>query len=186
MMERNDEIDPEIFGSLGGGGRSGSLTRGSDGRSGRSGRGGRAGRTGIAGRSRDALIDPIDKFGRLGRRIGEIRGTKLGIEILIPSLISERSRTISGHFGNLSTGIDGMSIERSLNFQYWRLLRSLRHTLHVALVSANISRSGCHQSAIALISTNSSAHLRNLTPLSRSQPPVICCMVLILQRICAI
>jgi hypothetical protein len=121
MMLRNAEIDPAIFGIFGGGGRSGSFTFGRDGRSGRSGRGGICGNKNKAGSARSAEKFPIESDGRSGSLIGEIRGSKLGIEIDIPNRISERSRMMSGHFGNLITGIDGMSIDRSLNFQYWRL-----------------------------------------------------------------
>lgn len=128
MILRNAAIDPASFGIFGGGGRSGSFTFGRDGRSGRSGREGIGGRSKSAGRPAEADTSPIQSDGRSGRRIGDIRGSKLGIEIDIPNLISERSSTISGHFGNLRTGMDGMSMEMSLNFQYWRLFRSLRHT----------------------------------------------------------
>lgn len=183
MILRNTDISHPIFGSFGGGGRSGSLIRGRDGRSGRSGRGGSGGRSGRAGSDKEAQTDPIDRFGRFGRRIGDIRGTKLGRGTLIPDRISERSRIISGHFGNLIIGMDGMSAEMSLNFQYCRLFRSLRHTQQLALVSAKISRRGCQLSAIPFMRTKSSAHLRNLNPLSRSHPLVICWIVLILQRI---
>jgi hypothetical protein len=183
IILRNPVIEPAIFGIFGGGGRSGSLIRGSDGRSGRSGRVGSHGSIGNPGNLSDAESEPMESDGSDGSRIGEILGIKLGIDTLIPSRISERSSTISGHFGNLITGIDGMSMERSLNFQYWRLLRSLRQTPQLAVVSANRSSRGCQLSAIALIRTKSSAHLRNLIPLSRNHHPVICCIESILQSI---
>lgn len=129
---------------------------------------------GIHGIVSDRESEPAERDGSDGKRIGESLGIKLGIDILIPRRTSERSRIISGHFGNLITGIDGMSIEMSLNFQYWRLFRSLRHTPQLAFVSANISSIGCQLSAIALMRTNNSAHLRNLIPLSRNHHPVTC------------
>lgn len=153
MIPRNAEIDPAIFGIFGGGGRSGSFIFGSEGRSGRSGRGGSPGSIGSPGSETDAESDQAESDGSDGNRIGESRGTKLGIDILIPRRISERSRIISGHFGNLSTGRDGMSDDMSLNFQYWRLLRSLRHTPQLLFVSANISSIGCQLWAIALMRT---------------------------------
>ena len=111
-------IDPAIFGSFGGGGRSGSFTFGSDGRSGRFGSDGIPGITKNPGNDAQAVRSPREREGKLGSLIGEIRGSKFGNEILIPKRTSERSKMISGHFGNLITGIEGKSIDKSLNFQY--------------------------------------------------------------------
>lgn len=90
---------------------------GSDGRSGRSGSGGSAGSIGSGGSESPAENQPIERFGRSGRRIGEIRISKFGIPKMIANRISERSKIISGHFGNLITGIEGSNMDKSLNFQ---------------------------------------------------------------------
>lgn len=147
-------MDPPSFGSFGGGGRSGRFTLGRDGNFGRSGRFGSAGNIGMFGRFNEKFgLFGSDNAGRRGSLRGLMRNWKSGTEILIARRTSERSRTISGHFGNWITGRSGMIIDMSLNFQYWELYRSLRQTPHCALVFVKMSRSGCQLSAIALMRT---------------------------------
>lgn len=117
MILRNHARDPASFGIFGGGGRSGSFTFGRDGRSGRSGREGIGGIIDNAGNASAAEASPIVNDGRFGSLIGEIRGSKFGMEIDIPRRISERSRIISGHLGKVITGIEGTITEISLSIQ---------------------------------------------------------------------
>ena len=116
------ETAPKSFGIFGGGGIFGRTIFGNDGRFGRSGSGGIGGRRSSFGSEREAFGNlGKPSHGRLGSRIGLILNLNSGTLTTIASRISERSRTRFGHFGNIIIGRLGISIERSLIFQYWIL-----------------------------------------------------------------
>ena len=119
MILVTTDIAQKIFGSFGGGGSGGRLIRGRDGSSGRSGRSGRGGiSSGSVGNLKPMLgAHGSPRDGRFGRRIGVTLKVNSGTPTLIAKRTSERSRTTSGHFGNITTGRLGMSMERSLNLK---------------------------------------------------------------------
>lgn len=108
-----------IFGSLGGGGKSGNLICGKEGSVGKSGKSGSGGNSGIVGNFNEALGElGREKSGKFGSLIGDNLKLNSGTVTFIHNLISDKSRTKSGQVGKLIIGISGIIIDINLNFQY--------------------------------------------------------------------
>jgi hypothetical protein len=122
IISNTTSIEANIFGSFGGGGKSGKLTVGKVGNGGSSGISisGKRGKLSISNpNNSDNFISTVtskfgtvgkNNFGKLGNKIGLVLISNSGKATVNQALILCKSIIISGHFGNLIIGNFGTII----------------------------------------------------------------------------